>query len=153
MRCLIAFPALLLLAMPALGQERDVPYWASMRATKVNMRVGPSAEYQIQWVYQREGLPVKVIRVREGWRLIADPDGTQGWVVARLLSPDRSALVIGDGPADMRSGAGGMGDVRWTLEPGVVGMLGECDAGWCELNVKGHKGWVAEARLWGDGEP
>ena len=141
-----------LLPTQALTQEREVPYWASMRASEVNMRVGPSSDYQIDWVYKRKGLPVKVIRLREGWRLIEDIDGAQGWVVARLLTPERGALVIGESHAEMRSEAG-TGDLRWKLAPGVVGKLGDCDGEWCQLDVAGHKGWVHADRLWGDGAP
>ncbi|MFN2100572.1 SH3 domain-containing protein [Altererythrobacter sp. MF3-039] len=137
----------------AAAQDREVPYWASMRATEVNMRVGPSADYQIDWVYKRKGMPVKVIRLREGWRLIEDVDGAQGWVVARLLTPERGALVIGEGEAEMQSEPGGSGTIRWRLAPGVVGVLGKCQGQWCELDVQGHKGWVSAERLWGDGDP
>ncbi|KPL67510.1 hypothetical protein SZ64_04950 [Erythrobacter sp. SG61-1L] len=141
------------LAVPAAAQDRDVPYWASMRSKEVNMRVGPSEEYQIDWVYRRVQLPVKVIRIKEGWRLIRDPDGAQGWVVARLLSPERTALVIGKGLAPMRDGPSDNGALLWNAEPGVVGTLGDCDGGWCELDVDGRKGWVRQQRLWGAGEP
>jgi SH3-like domain-containing protein len=37
-----------------------VPYWAALRAGEVNMRVGPSEDFPIEWVYRRQGLPVKV---------------------------------------------------------------------------------------------
>jgi len=148
---LLLLPALL--ATPAAGQDREVPYWATMRAEKVNMRVGPSPDYKIDWVYQRRGMPVRVLRLREGWRLIEDPDGAQGWVVATLLSPDRGAMVVGDGIAEMRSDPSGPGKLKWKLAPGVVGALGDCEQGWCEFNVSGHKGWVKADRLWGDGDP
>jgi len=46
------------------------------------MRVGPGEDYRINWVYHRAHLPVKVLRVMEGWRLIEDPDGARGWVLA-----------------------------------------------------------------------
>ena len=49
---------LLPLAAPAGAQEREVPYWASLRVDEVNMRVGPSEDFPISWVYRREGLPV-----------------------------------------------------------------------------------------------
>ena len=65
MKRLLPLALLLLVITPFAGawaQNRDVPYWASMRAEKVNMRVGPSAEYRIDRVYQRKGLPVKVVR-------------------------------------------------------------------------------------------
>ncbi len=145
--------AILLTAGAANAQNREVPYWAAMRAVEVNMRVGPSPEYRIDWVYKRQGLPVKVVRVMEGWRLIQDPDGTQGWVAARLLTPDRGAIVVGEGLAAMRAEPSSSSSLKWNLEPGVVGSLGQCAQGWCELNVNGHEGWVEQDRLWGPGEP
>ncbi len=66
---------LLALAAPANAQEREVPYWATLRSDEVNMRVGPGADYKIDWVYRRAGLPMKVVRLVEGWRLVEDPEG------------------------------------------------------------------------------
>jgi hypothetical protein len=65
--------ALLLCSIPAAAQDRAVPYWAALRAGEVNMRVGPSEDFPIEWVYRRQGLPVKVLRVMQGWRLVEDP--------------------------------------------------------------------------------
>ena len=61
----------LLVAMPAAAQERETPYWASIRAEVLNMRVGPSENYPIDWVYKRKGLPLKVVRIMQGWRWAA----------------------------------------------------------------------------------
>ena len=152
MRLLLSI-AFLLLAVPASAQDREVPYWATLRAEVANMRVGPSEAYPIEWVYRRKGLPVKVVRLMQGWRLVEDPDGERGWIVARLLDPDRGAIVVGDGLADMRAEPDAAATLRWRVEPGVVGALEGCEDGWCELNVDGHKGWVREERLWGAGEP
>ena len=153
LRLLIVFILASLAAFPAAAQDREVPYWASLRASEINMRVGPSAEYKIDWVYRRRGLPVKVIRVLDGWRLIEDPDGEQGWVASRLLSPDRAVLVIGDTPASMREDPDGTSKLKWRLEPGVVGALRECSDGWCEIAIGNREGWVRQNRLWGGGEP
>jgi SH3-like domain-containing protein len=135
------------------AQDRETPYWASIRADEVNMRVGPSENYPIDWVYKRRNLPVKVVRLMQGWRLVRDPDGAEGWIVARLLSPDRSAMVIGQGLAPMHDGPGAATALRWNAEPGVVGMLGNCENGWCAFDVDGRKGWIEARRLWGAGEP
>lgn len=140
-------------AFPVQAQDRQVPYWASMRVDQVNMRVGPSENYPIEWVYRRADLPVKVVRLYQGWRRVRDQDGAEGWIVARLLSPERSAVVVGKGLAAMRAEANARAALRWNLEPGVVGKLGDCEAGWCELSVGGRKGWVAQKRLWGAGDP
>lgn len=115
------------------------------------MRVGPSAEFRIAWVYRRPGLPLKVLRMREGWRLVEDPDGERGWVVARLLEDERGVIVTGEGHAALRAEPDASAELRWRLEPGVVGRLETCEAGWCRITVAGtYRGWVAADRLWGD---
>ena len=145
---------MLLLTAPAAAQQnREVPYWASLRAPEVNMRVGPSEVFPISWVYQRAGLPVKVVRLNQGWRLIEDPDGARGWVVARLLKPERAALVIGKEAAEIRSDAGSEAKVLWRVAPGVVGVLGDCRNGWCKVTIGSRKGWLSAKRIWGEGEP
>jgi len=146
-------PALMLcaavfLVVPLRAQDRALPYWASLRYEKVNMRVGPSAEYPVSWVYLRKGLPVKVVRIREGWRLVEDHEGTQGWIAASQLDPERGGLVIGSGTAEVREAAGA-GAIKWRAEPGVVARLKACRQKWCEVDIAGRKGWMSAARLWG----
>ncbi|QIQ85978.1 SH3 domain-containing protein [Erythrobacter sp.] len=141
-----------LVAAPARAQDREPPYWASLRYDKVRMRVGPSREYRIDWVYQRKGLPVQVVRVREGWWLVRDSDGTQGWVSASQLSRNRGAIVIGSEPAAMREEPDAASALRWRAEPGVVGRLLRCRENWCEIDIAGRTGWVRAERLWGDEE-
>ncbi len=151
--CLLAMTNIAFDASPAHAQDREVPYWASMRFDEVNMRVGPSAEYKIDWVYKRKGLPVKVVRLREGWRLVQDPDGAQGWIAQSQLTPERSALITGEGLVDLREGPTATSALRWRAEPGVVGTLGQCRDEYCEIDIGGRTGWVAVTRLWGAGEP
>ena len=142
------------LAAPvATAQTNEVPYWASITVDEVYMRVGPSMSYPIEWVYQRRGLPVKVLRVNEGWRYVEDPDGTRGWMASRMLSRARAAIVTGEGNATIRAEAAATARLRWHVEPGVVGDLGECAQGWCEFAVGQHRGFIEAERIWGDGEP
>ena len=151
----LAVLAMLFAAVPAFAaDEGEVPYWASLRADEVNLRVGPAETYRIAWVYRRVGLPMKVLRRMEGWRLVQDPDGARGWMLARFLKRDRGAIVRGNGYADMRDKADHQAKLLWRLEPGVTGRLGDCDEGWCRLDLgSGHQGFIEQSRLWGAGEP
>jgi SH3-like domain-containing protein len=150
---IILLLVLSLFSAPAAAQNAEVPYWASIRANEVNMRVGPGEDYQIRWVYRRQHMPLRVVRTMEGWRLVEDPDGARGWILARFLSRDRGAYVRGKGLAEMRAEGSAASRVLWRLEPGVVGKLGECRDQWCRLDVNGHVGFVRQDRLWGAGEP
>jgi SH3-like domain-containing protein len=148
-------PALLALAIaaPAAAQDAELPYWASIDTPEANMRVGAGEQFPILWVYKREGLPVKVVRLMQGWRYVEEPDGTTGWISASLLSRRRTAIVTGEELVPMRAEPSETAPLRWNIEPGVVGVLGDCENGWCELDVERHVGWVEQSRLWGAGEP
>lgn len=150
-------PGLLVAAMvPAHAADDGVPYWASLRGRDVNMRVGPGEDYRINFRYHREDLPMKVLRVMEGWRLVQDPDGSRGWMLARFLKRDRGAIVRTgkDAPlAAMHDKADAGSKLLWRLENGVTGKLGDCAEGWCRFDVAGHKGYVRQESLWGAGEP
>lgn len=146
--------AFVISAAPAMAQaDVEIPYWASVRVSEVNMRVGPGEDYRILWVYKRPLLPLKVLRVKEGWRLVRDPDGAQGWVLARFLSRAPTGFVQGKEPADMREKGSGDAKLLWRLSPGVVGQLGECANDWCEFTVGPRKGFVPQDRIWGAGAP
>lgn len=148
---LLAFGALATPAMAA--DDGKVPYWASVDAEIANSRVGPGDTYRIDWVYRRPHLPVKVMRREGPWRLVEDPDGSKSWMRDLLLSRQRSAIVRGKDAIDMRAEARDGARKLWSVEPGVVGLLGDCDGGWCPFDVDGHKGFVREDRLWGAGAP
>lgn len=134
----------------AAAEEAAVPYWASMSKDRANVRVGPGLDYRIAWIYQRRGLPVKVVRTMGGWRLIEDPDGTRGWLLSRFLSRTHTAIVIGKQNAEMHANADGSGRLLWRVQPGVVGILGDCEADWCKFDVGGHKGYIRADAVWGD---
>lgn len=147
---------LILAAAPGAAYAQDTadtPYWAAIQVTEVNMRAGPAEDYKINWVYRRPQLPVKVLRLKEGWRLVQDPDGARGWMLGRFLTRTRGAIVQGQGPAEMRAEASPSAKLLWRLAPGVTGKLGDCAEGWCRFDVGPRGGFVPQDRLWGAGEP
>ena len=150
---LILAVASLAASMPARAEDDGVPYWASIAAEEANMRVGPGDSYRISWIYRRPHLPVKVLRREGPWRLIEDPAGDRGWMRDLLLSRQRAAIVKGKGEAEMRAQPNAGAHLQWRVEPGVVGLLGDCEAGWCQFDAGGHKAFAPADRLWGANEP
>ena len=152
----LAIAALLSLAVAAgtarAQDERETPYWASIAAGKAMMRTGPGRNYPAKWLYLRADLPIKVVETYPGWRKIEDPEGEQGWMLQRLLSDTRTALVTGDAPRPMHESPAPDARVRYRAEPGVVGRLSECGNGWCLLDVGGRKGYIRIGHFWGGAE-
>jgi SH3-like domain-containing protein len=161
--CLPRPLACLLLALataaPLLAQEAGprtlgasglpLPRFASLAAGEVNVRTGPSTDHPIRWVYARAGLPVRIVEESELWRRIEDPDGETGWAHSSLLSVRRMVLVQGEGVQEMRRSAAVDARVVARVEPGVVGELLGCEAGWCRIEVADERGWLPVMALWG----
>jgi SH3-like domain-containing protein len=68
---------------------------------------------------------------------------------ANLLSENRTAIVRGPQPLEMREKPEPGARLQWRAAPGVVGRLSRCAAGWCRFDVKGQAGFVEIAGLWG----
>lgn len=149
-RLILTTAVLMAVVGPASAQsDPPLPYWASISVDEARMRKGPSPDVPVIWEYRRKDLPVKVVARFETWRKIEDPDGTQGWMAARLLSRTRTAIVTGEIRA-LREEANAAAAVTYRAEPGVVGRITECADGWCRFDVKGRKGWIQTDHIWGD---
>ncbi len=129
---------------------KQTPYWASISAPKARMRTGPGTNFPSSWEYVRGDLPVKVVQVRAEWRRIVDPDGAEGWMRSFLLSDQRTAIVRGE-IRPLRAAPDHGAKVNWRVEPGVVGKVSHCTAGWCEFDVHGRAGYIEVDQLWGVG--
>lgn len=132
--------------------ERETPYWASISAGKAMMRTGPGKNYPATWLYLRADLPIRVVETYPGWRKVEDPEGEQGWMLQRLLSDTRTALVTGNAPRPMHEKPSSSARVRYRAEPGVVGRLSDCRGGWCRLDVGGRTGYIRTGHFWGGAE-
>jgi SH3-like domain-containing protein len=138
------------LAAPAgaVDSIKKPPYWASIVPSKARTRTGPGRNFPGAWLYQRSGLPVRVIATYPNWRKIVDPDGEGGWIQSNMLTDKRTALVIG-GVREMRDRPSDTARVAWRVAEGVVGEISECDSRWCRFETGGKRGYVARGGLWG----
>jgi SH3-like domain-containing protein len=130
----------------------SIPRFVSLKASEVNSRVGPGAEYQIAWVFKRAGLPVEILAEFESWRQVRDSDGMTGWVAAALLSARRTAVVapwVKERTVfNLTSSRGGSSEVA-RIEPGAIVDIVYCDGEACEVYAGQQKGWVPQKNLWG----
>jgi SH3-like domain-containing protein len=130
------------------GQE--LPRWASLRSDDVNIRVGPGTNFQIDWVYHRRDLPVKIEREYEVWRQVEDLDGVKGWVHQANLT-GRRGFVVKDAERVLRASAADDAPAVARLKPGVVGRIRSCAANvdWCEVQVGDYRGFLKREEFWG----
>lgn len=126
---------------------KPLPRFESLRYSAVHGRQGPNLDHQILWRYEREGLPMLVVRETHGWRRVRDPDGDEVWMQARMLSADRTVLVTTEVELKRDPEAASRSKAR--LKSGVIAELIACDAGWCEVKIERNSGYVPQSTLWG----
>lgn len=125
-----------------------MPRYVSLKATKANVRRGPSRTHRIDWVFTRKSMPLQITAEYGHWRRVRDIEGAGGWVHYSLLSGVRTVIVQKDMlPLAVRPGEK-VGTAAH-LEHGVIAKLEECNPDWCRLNAGGYKGWVLKEDLWG----
>lgn len=131
-----------------------LPRFVSLKSNRINMRAGPGQDYQVVWIYQREGLPVEIVAEYDNWRRVRDSEGDEGWVFHSLLSGRRTALVTpwSEDPEDtvsLRRTASAAAQPVAYLEPGVQVDVRSCDGSWCSIGVEETQGYLEQERLWG----
>lgn len=129
-----------------------IPRFVSLKAGRVNVRVGPGENYKVAWVFTRAAHPVEVIAEFDTWRRVRDSDGEIGWVFQSLLSSRRTAVVTPwstQEPRAIRASAAADAPVTAYLQPGVTAAVERCRDGWCDLSGAGFSGWISQDQLWG----
>jgi SH3-like domain-containing protein len=72
-------------------------YFATLKNSPVNMRVGPGEEYKIKFVYVLKGIPLLVVAKFKNWLKVIDSDGDVGWMFKSFLySPNMYVILTQD---------------------------------------------------------
>ncbi len=126
---------------------KPVPRFVSLRYAAANGRLGPSLDYPIVWRYERQGLPVLILKESQDWRRVRDPDGDEVWIHNRMLAPRKTVMVRAE--SLLRKSPEADSAAIAILQPGVVGTLDRCGQGWCRIEASDRQGWVVRTQLWG----
>lgn len=142
------------LALTGMAQEAGpvtglaLPRFVSLKATEGFARRGPARSYRVDWIFRRQGMPLRVVAEYGHWRRVEDRDGVGGWMHYALLSGMRTVIVEA-GMAPLRSAPRPEATPAAYAEAGVIARLDECRAGWCRITAEGARGWVREDEVWG----
>lgn len=131
-----------------------LPRFVSLKASRVNLRIGPGRNYSVEWLYLKSGLPMEIIQEFDNWRRVRDSEGAEGWINQSLLSGKRTAIVAPwqrgrDTEIQMMASPRADARVVASIEPGAVGNIRSCNGEWCRMSFDGATGWIAQSQLWG----
>lgn len=125
-----------------------LPRFVTLRSNQVNVRSGPAPRYPIEWVFVRKDMPVEITQEFDTWRRIRDWEGSEGWVHQSMLSGKRSLVVTGE-TRTLRAEPHPDASPVARAQPGVMGWLLKCNGPWCQVDLKGYKGWIQRTEFWG----
>lgn len=131
-----------------------LPRFVSIKADRVNMRIGPGTDYAVDWLYQKKGLPLEIIQEYDNWRRVRDSEGSEGWIYQSLLSGKRTAIASpwNKGKSqlmDLKYSASEKSETIAQVQPGAVGAIQSCNGEWCEISFGETEGWMKQTLLWG----
>ena len=130
------------------GTGHPLPRFMTLKSNKVFMRTGPSLQHPPIYIYQRRGMPMKVLREFYVWREVVDIDGTRGWIHATNLLLKRRGMIIG-ADANIMAAASTDAPIVAQAEKGVVVALLTCEGAWCRITHSDLRGWIERRHLWG----
>ena len=131
-----------------------LPRFVSLKASRVNLRIGPGRTYAVDWLYLRDGLPMEIIQEYDNWRRVRDSEGVEGWINGSLLSGRRTGIAAPwqrGKAAEIALRTEPYEDARAValIEPGALGEINLCNGEWCRMTFSGHRGWISQQQVWG----
>ena len=120
----------------------------SLKNNEVYVRVGPSKEFPIKFVYKKKYLPLEVLDRSETWRKIKDFENNSGWIHISQLSKKKSAINTKNNSVLYKKSTIYSKPIA-KLEIGRLVLIRKCKVKWCKISTGGLKGWVLESSLWG----
>ena len=120
----------------------------SLKNNKVYVRVGPSKEYPIKFIYKKKYLPLEVLDKSETWRKIKDFENNSGWIHISQLSKKKSAININNNSLLYKKPTIFSKPIA-KLEIGRLVLIKRCKVKWCKIASGGFSGWIYKNSLWG----
>ena len=132
-------------------KEEVLPRFVSLRVSSANLRTGPGERFPIEWVYQKKGLPVELLKKYDIWRKIRDYEGTEGWVHRRMLTDNRTVMTQNADQSVLYDEEDPSSAIIAFIDPMVIGRLQECPnkSLFCKVAFPGATGWILRENLYG----
>ena len=119
----------------------------SLKNTKVNVRLGPSKNYPIKFVYEKKYLPVVIIDEHYNWRKVKDYDNDTGWIHISQLSKIKTTVTTKNNQV-VYSSPSIYSKPKVKLEIYQVLTIKKCNQRWCEIKNAKINGWIKKEYLW-----
>ena len=120
----------------------------SLKKNKVNVRYGPSFDFEIKYVYKKINLPLKQIDEKENWRRIIDLKNNSGWIHSSQLNERSNSIIILKDKILFKNSSNFSKPVL-RLQKGRLLILKKCEKNWCNVKTDNYSGWIKTNNIWG----
>jgi len=122
-------------------------YFVSLKYNKVHVRIGPSLNSPIKYIYKKKYLPVKVIDKKEHFRRIIDHKKNSGWIHISQLKKSKSLITTSEKILFKKPTK--YSEPLAKLEEGRLLIFKKCEKNWCNVKSSQYSGWIDKNNIWG----
>ncbi len=135
---------------PSVGTETKLPLprFVSLKASRANVRRGPSRRHRVDWELLKVGIPLEIVAEFGLWRQIRTWGEVSGWIYFSVLTGTRTAVVTSESTA-MRSSPDDQAPTIARVHRDSIGRIERCNPNWCKLQVEKYSGWIDKKAIWG----
>jgi len=144
-KIIIWFLCISILGLQILKAEEK---FLSLKKNKVNVRYGPSFDFEIKYIYKKINLPLKQIDEKENWRRIIDLKNNSGWIHSSQLNEKSNSIIILKDKILFNNSSNFSKPVL-RLQKGRLLILKKCEKNWCNVKTDNYSGWIKTKNIWG----
>jgi SH3-like domain-containing protein len=138
---------------PSHSKTPPAEKYVYLRASKVNLRAGPSFRYPIKWTINKRGEPLKVLGKFYQWINVETIHKNKGWLQVPMISTRyMHGIVISKNKKPLIAYAmpSSASKKIVKLELGVRLRVLKCKANkWCKIRTEKFKAWIPRKNIWG----
>ena len=126
---------------------KENSYYLILKNNEVNVRYGPSFNYQIKYIYKKKNLPIKVIDKKENFRRIIDFKKNSGWIHISQLKKGKSLILLKDQILFSKPTRFSKPIIK--IAKGRLLLVKKCKKKWCKVKTEDYLGWIITNNIWG----
>ena len=135
------------LFIPKVFANEDINF-LSLKNDEVNVRLGPSKEHPVKFIYKKKYLPLEILDSSETWRKVKDFENNSGWIHISHLSKKKSAINKKNNAIIFKKSTVFSRPIA-KLETGRLVLIKKCKIKWCKIASGKYVGWIEKDYLWG----
>ena len=119
----------------------------STKYNEVNIRKGPGKNHYVIGIFQKKGIPLKIIDSFDTWLKVEDYEGETGWVSKSQLSEKKFGIVLKE--VKLQQFPKKNSKELALIKKNILIKVKKCKIDWCHVNVENFSGWIEIDKFWG----